>query len=713
MLSTIDEGSRDEWRRDLEQIKSLGFNTVRTWVEWAHCEPGQGEYDLRNLKLLCELAADVGLRVIVQLYVDSAPDWVGRKYPDALFEAQSGEKVPSQAAPGYCTDHPGVRAAMAGFLRETARTAAAYPNLHAWDLWSEPHIVNWAIIDYVPNAQFCFCPHTRARFRGWLSERYDSIERLNAAWYRQFDDWSAVEPPRFGTILSYTDFIDWKTFIYEKLAEDLLTRKIEIRGGDPKSIVTSHAAVPSLFTAPFGGAGISDDFLMADSVDYYGTSLYPKHSFPDRHWPLWRFQVAIDFSRSANRQHGGFYVGELQAGFGTRGVVVGNPVTPEDLRLWMWSVLAGGARAINLYAYYPMSSGYESGGYGLVELDGKITARAEEAGRIARLIHERAELLLKSKPVPAQVAILYNPLSQMVGGEQQSGPAGGHGDSLMGYWRVFSDANVPVDFVHRRDLESGKLGQYRLLIVPYAMMLTQTAAAGLKSFVEAGGCAVAEARLAWNDERGYASEVIPGMGLSEVFGVRETSVAMRDKPAMRLDPESTALDAVGASLTGAYFAESVERLGGSEARVVARWPDESAAIVMSRHGNGRTLFIGSFLGLAQHQSATDENRRWILSLLDWADIEPPFRAHCDEAAPGLASVKLHEHDGGRLLFVINHDTEPRRVVTQVRSANGAYLIHELTGGEQIQTDARGSVMTLAAQVPARDARVFDITLSRR
>ena len=54
MLSSITPQSRDEWRKDLEQIKTLGFNTVRTWVEWTHSEPKEGQFDFRNLELLSE-----------------------------------------------------------------------------------------------------------------------------------------------------------------------------------------------------------------------------------------------------------------------------------------------------------------------------------------------------------------------------------------------------------------------------------------------------------------------------------------------------------------------------------------------------------------------------------------------------------------------------------------------------------------------------------
>ena len=106
MLSEITPNSRDEWRRDLQQIKALGFNTVRTWIEWKSCEPQEGKYNFENLKLLLELSQEVGLKVFIQIYVESAPDWPYRKFgPDALFEAHSGDKVIPQTAPGYCVDH--------------------------------------------------------------------------------------------------------------------------------------------------------------------------------------------------------------------------------------------------------------------------------------------------------------------------------------------------------------------------------------------------------------------------------------------------------------------------------------------------------------------------------------------------------------------------------------------------------------------------------
>lgn len=69
----------------------------------------------------------------------------------------------------------------------------------------------------------------------------------------------------------------------------------------------------------------------------------------------------LDFARSSGKERG-FWIGELQGGFGTVALRVSATVTPEDLRVWTWSALSRGAKGVSFYAWYPMSSGYESGG---------------------------------------------------------------------------------------------------------------------------------------------------------------------------------------------------------------------------------------------------------------------------------------------------------------------------------------------------------------
>jgi len=655
--------NRNAWKKDLDQIRELGFPAVKTWVEWASSERTEGKYDLDNLEQLLELADEAGMRVIIQVYVDSAPDWVGERFSDSRFVAQNGDAIPSQAAPGFCTDHPEVAKRVASFYGAIAKVAAKHRSFYAYDLWSEPHIINWAIINYIPDAQFCFCKYTIAKFRAWLEHKYGTLENLNKAWYRGFERWGQVEPPRFGTILSYSDFIDWKNFIADKLADDLRDRRAAVKSVDDRHPATSHAAVPCIFTSPFGGDGTPDDWKMAGAADFYGTSIYPKHSSSAAPWSTLRRAGALDFIRSSGMKNNGFYIGELQAGFGTTGVRVGEPVTSEDLEDWIWGATARGARSISIYAYYPMSSGYESGGYGLVELDGTLTQRSRRAGSTAAILNRHADFFLKARPAAAEAAILYNPAAHLVGGEQSGGIRGGVRDSLFGYYRTFFDHNVPVDFVHVLDLENGKWGRYKLLIVPYSIMLSSKAAQEIDRFVAGGGHVLAEARTAWNDERGWAASIIPGSGLHETFGCREREVRPRTKTVMRVTalpgpnagPETSAYMEIG----GAIY-EEVLQLAGSSSRAIGSFQDGSPAVVLNQRGKGATIFVGSFPGLAHEAQPSSGFDQFMSSILRWSGIAAPVVAR-STSGKEVPEIRMMEAGAGRLIIVFNREATEERL----------------------------------------------------
>jgi beta-galactosidase len=134
MLEPDPLSKKDAWRADLRQIKALGFNTVRCWIDWASAEPREGEFHFETLDVITDLAQEVGLRVIVQVYSETAPDWVGRKYPDSHFVSISGDVMPNEASPGYCIDHSGVRSKILGFYTALAERMKTKPAFHGWDL---------------------------------------------------------------------------------------------------------------------------------------------------------------------------------------------------------------------------------------------------------------------------------------------------------------------------------------------------------------------------------------------------------------------------------------------------------------------------------------------------------------------------------------------------------------------------------------------------
>jgi beta-galactosidase len=718
MLERDARSRKEQWRADVRQIKALGFNTVRAWIDWASGEPSEQRYHFDTLDVLLELAEEEGLKLVLQVYMDSAPQWVGRKYPDSLFVSSNGQAIQPESSPGYCRDHPGVRAADTAFYAALARHASRSPAFLGWDLWSEPHVINWANPTYIPNPEFCFCVNTRRRFRTWLQGKYGTLDALNRAWYRRFDSWDEIEPSRMSTILSYTDYIDWKAFIVAKLGEDLKERYDAVKQIAPRTVVTSHAAGVGLFASPHHWEGQSDDWTMARQVDVYGTSFYPKHSaFVNRDVP-WRAAL-LDFTRSFGYDEGrnGFWVGELQGGFGTIGVNVSPTVTPDDLRVWTWSALARGAKGINYYAWYPMSTGYEAGGFGLIHLDGTITDRARAAGAIARVVDRHQPLFLNARPPVAEVAVVYNPLAHFVGGRQRAAAYGGpqgevigiERDSLLGVHRALFARNVPLDYVHVDHLSLEKLRQYKLVIFPYPLMIPEASARVLRDYVHGGGALVAEARLAWSNERGHASERIPGLGLWEVMGARESAVETARDGRTTITWSSAEIPGLtaGDRIRGRWYEESLEAVG-PQARVAARFDNASGAAVLSAYGQGKTLMLGSYVSAAYQSTPSPEVERLYDGLLTWAGVTRPITV-------AGAELEVRHLASGRdvLLFVFNHGARRAQGEVTIRVPDGTYTAVDLVSSQPVPLRREAGGLTMDVALDPSGVQIVNLQGARR
>jgi beta-galactosidase len=690
MLETITPDSPRLWKDDLSKIKELGFNAVRTWVEWNVGEPEEGKYRLENLDLLLRLASEVGLRVIVQVYVDSAPEWVGKKFPDGRYAAQDGHPIPSQAAPGYCFDHRGVRKAVLDFFQEVARHAAASPAFYGWDLWSEPAALNWARVGYKSEPMFCYCPSSQERFRQWLQAKYKTLDRLNEAWHRTFTDWSQVEPPRYGTILTYTDFMDWRVYYGYKLAEDLAMRNQAVKSVDADHVTTSHAPNPSPLVRSLADPyDPTDDFLMKDSVDFFGTSFYPKLTAPEYNWTLERRVLAMDLTSSMTGGRG-FYVGELQAGYGVHGTVVGTPVTASDLEMWTWGMVSRGARAINYYAFYPMNAGYESGGYGMIVLNGTLTDRSRHAGEIARRIRENSDLLLQSHPERAEVAIVFSPLTPLVGGYDEESSRSAVHQSVAGYHRMFFERNLPVEVLSSRELAQDDLQRYKLVIVPYPLMLTNDEAKILKEYVSAGGHLFVEARPGWVDERGHAEPKVPGFGWDEMLGVSEKQLIPTKEFEVKWGDTQ---------FKGMTFQEQFE-VEDRSARPLASSPDGTPVAFEKEYQKGRAIIFGSFVGQENYLHPVAMHPLAGL-LAQWAGLSAPKLR-----APGLLELRQMYAPKGRWVFLFNHADQPASVQFTRVVEKPASSVREIMTGAKISP--AGTDLDLKAEVPAQSVRIYRI-----
>lgn len=418
--------------------------------------------------------------------------------------------------------------------------------------------------------------------------------------------------------------------------------------------------------------------------------------------------AGLDFTRSAGHSRGkGFWIGELQAGQGATGMRIADPVTGHDEQYWMWQAIAHGAREIAVYAWYPMSSGFESNGYGLINLDGTVTERARAAGQVAATLSRKGQELLSSSPAPAQVAILYNRLSYMVGGSQPSLSKLGNAerDSLLGLYRVFFEQNIPVDFVAASDLAQNRLAQYKILFLPYPVMLSQDVAEGVRHYVEAGGTAVAEARLAWNDARGFASDVIPGAGLAEVFGAREQLIRPAEKVEFTTEA-SAELPGLPAHITvpGEAFEEQLEPLAGG--RVLARFADGSPAMIAKTAGKGRAVLIGSFVALAYHEHHDPAAKQLLLALARGAGVVP--RVEVSGSGAGEVEVRRLLGKDQQIILVFNHAEASADASIAVHLPWAVKQARELQNDAPVNFQQKNGLATFQKHLAAGETWVFSL-----
>jgi beta-galactosidase len=239
------------------------------------------------------------------------------------------------------------------------------------------------------------------------------------------------------------------------------------------------------------------------------------------------------------------------------------------------------------------------------------------------------------------------------------------------------------------------------------VILSESVAAQVKDYIAGGGTVVAEARLAWNNERGFASPVIPGFGLDKVFGAREESIRPDTEPHVLI--ESTAnLPGLrgGDSVAGAAFEEDLLPL--TDSRVLAHFAGGGPAVVEHAYGKGKAILIGSFAGLAYQRIHHVSTRDLLLSLAASAGVTPEVIA----TGEGTAELEVRRlvSANRQFVFVFNHASAAADARINLRLPWHAKGATDLVTGQAVPVQASGDGIELRKDL-APDA-IWVVSLER-
>ncbi len=233
----------EDWEKDLREFASVGFNMVKFWVQWRWNQPDEDRFYFEDIDRLMDLAAEFGLRVMLNTIVDVAPHWIYQKFPEAVMVTLDGRRVGPQTQPhrqigglGLCFNHAPAMEHLFNFIRETVRRYREHPALEMWNVASEPELTSSMseLRLYADDAEkmgdmLCYCERCQEAFRAWLSEKYGSIEELNHVWKRNYRSFADAEVPR--TRNTFDDLVDWRMFFVDVLGRHV-KRRFEVAAAE-------------------------------------------------------------------------------------------------------------------------------------------------------------------------------------------------------------------------------------------------------------------------------------------------------------------------------------------------------------------------------------------------------------------------------------------------------------------------------------------------
>ncbi len=498
------------WEYDLRRMRDLGFNAVKLWVQWRWSHRGEGRFHFADVDALMDMAHANGLAVTINTIFDVSPLWLFEKYPDARQINASGQVIEPYTVghrqvgghPGPCYSHPGALAERERFLEAAVEHYRGHPALSMWDLWNEPEQSFGARTPDLRTLT-CYCPYCRAGFHEWLRRKYGDLTRLNAVWGRCYEEWRQVELPYNGGTV--TDFVDWREFHLDVMAAEAGWRLDLAKERDPAHPAYLHV-VPNTMRC-FSSVTCVDDFAMAEKCDVWAATMNGGPVFPSQVVSAARGKVCYNVESHVN--------------FGSTGMHQRRLGLPELLADFLPQI-GFGIRGFLFWQYRAEVLGVESPAWGVVGLDGEDRPVTRAVREFWQTLSPHTEALLSAAPSAPAVGIWKSRKNEIFHFAVH-GSLNSLADSVEGYIHALYWNNLPFRMVSERMLSEGDLAGVKVLVTPSCYYLTEEEAAGLDRWVHAGGVLLSEAHLAgYNGSIGRHSRVLPGCGLAQSWGLRET-----------------------------------------------------------------------------------------------------------------------------------------------------------------------------------------------
>lgn len=622
----------DTWPQDIQVFKQADINSATINVfSWALLEPREGQYDFSQLDRIVDELGTAGFDIVMATSTAAMPAWMFKKYPGVARVDYQGRRHVFGQRHNFCPTSPDYQRLASQLVTQLAKRYGDNPHIVAW------HVNN----EYGGN---CYCDHCAAAFREWLRARYQTLDRLNAAWNMNvwshtIHDWDEIVVPNelgdaWGpegteTIVAGLS-IDYLRFQSDAMLDLFKMEKGIIERFAPDvPVTTNFHSLPNKMV---------DYQKWAKEQDIISYDSYPAYDMPTYH-------PAFLYDLMRTLKHQPFMLMES-----TPAQVNWQPYSPlkrpGQMRATELQAVAHGADTVQFFQLKQAIGGSEKFHSAVIAHSGRTDTRAFR--EVARLGHDLKKVgpTIKDASTHAKVGIVFDWSNfwslEYVDGITQDLQ---YVPIILDYYRQFYERNIPTDVISVDD----DFSQYDLVVAPVLYMVKPGLGEKINRYVAAGGHFMTSFMSGMvNDSDNVYLGGYPGP-LKDVTGVWvEESDAV-------VPGHRTTVNINGHEYDAHLVCDQIHLTG---AKAVATYANEfyagTPAVTENRYGRGMAWYVGSRL---------DHDGLW--QIVDQVIKASGVTPLVDEATE-LEITERTTTDGRCLYFVLNMSNDSRPLPMKFR-----------------------------------------------
>lgn len=452
--------------RDIEYMKASGSNVMSIGIfSWAKLEPQEGVFDFEWMDDVITRLHENGISIFLATPSGARPKWLAEKYPEVLRVEANRVRNLFGARHNHCFTSPVYREKITIINQKLAERYAHHPAVKLW------HISN----EYGGE---CHCDYCQDAFRGWLKQKYGTIEELNLQWWTTFwshtySDFSQIESPApHGENAVHGMNLDWKRFVSDQTQNFMNHEIAAVRPYNTELPFTAN------FMYYFNGLNY---FKFKHDVDIVSWDNYPTwHKHDDLAIGL-DTAMMHDIMRSIKKQP--FLLMESTPS-STNWQGVSKLKKPGMHLLSSLQAVAHGSNSVQYFQWRKSRGSSE-------KLHGAVVSHNDRSDtRVFKEVAHLGEMLGQLSDIAAtntvsEVAIVYDWENKWAV-EDSQGPRNknmGYIEEVQAHYRAFTKQGISVDFI---DMEC-EINEYKIVVAPMLYMLRAGFEKKMKAFVEQGG----------------------------------------------------------------------------------------------------------------------------------------------------------------------------------------------------------------------------------